>query len=113
MARGKSATSDDLTTLQMALVGYELERQKIDERIREIRARLGGRKAQAAPATAGGAAPAQPRKRNLSAAARKRIADAQKRRWAEHRKKAAQANPRGAKKQSQAPKSEPVTKSAS
>lgn len=111
MARGKSATSDDLTTLQMALVGYELERQKIDDKIREIRARLGGRKMQAAPAAAGGATPAQPRKRNLSAAARKRIADAQKRRWAEHRKAAAQGKSAG-RKQPQA-KSEPVTKSAS
>lgn len=112
MARGKSAASDDLTTLQMALVGYELERQKIDEKIREIRARLGGRKLPAASAAAG-AAPAEPRKRNLSAAARKRIADAQKRRWAEHRKKAAQTKAQPAKKAATAPKTEPATKSAS
>lgn len=91
MARGRSSTPDDLATLQMALVGYELERQKIEDKIKEIRARLGGRRVPATPAAAAaGSAPAQPRKRNLSAAARKRIADAQKRRWAEHRRKAAQ-----------------------
>ena len=45
-----------------------------------------GRRAQASSADAGEAA--QPRKkRRLSAAARKRISDAQKRRWAKHRQK--------------------------
>jgi hypothetical protein len=44
-------------------------------------------RAQAASADAGGET-AQPRKkRRLSAAARKRISDAQKRRWAKHRQK--------------------------
>jgi len=44
-------------------------------------------RAQAAAADAGGET-AQPRKkRRLSAAARKRISDAQKRRWAKHRQK--------------------------
>lgn len=88
MARVKSTASDDLT-LQMALIGYELERQKIDEKIKEIRAKLAGRKVQLPSAAA--AEPAAPRKRNLSAAARKRIAMAQKRRWAEHRKQKGQA----------------------
>lgn len=86
MARGKAKT-DDLMTLQMALVGYELERQKIDERIKEIQAKIGKRK----PGAAGPAAEEAPRKRVLSAEARKRIALAQKRRWAEHRKKTAGA----------------------
>ncbi len=90
MARGKTP-SQDLTTLQMALVGYELERQRIDDKIRELKALLGGKRAPAAPAS-GAAQPGEaPRKRNLSAAARNRIAMAQKRRWAEHRKKAAAA----------------------
>ena len=86
MARGKG--NADLTTLQMALVGYQIEREKIDSKIREIEAQLGRR---------GGtkAAPSQdhagPRKRNLSPEARKRIAMAQKRRWAEHRKQKAQS----------------------
>ena len=77
--------------LAMALVGYEVEKQKIEEKIREIRARLGGGKATgrgSAPAKAGGPRP----KRTLSAAARRRIAAAQRKRWAEHRKKLAQSS---------------------
>ncbi|HEX3876936.1 MAG TPA: hypothetical protein VHW24_08120 [Bryobacteraceae bacterium] len=84
MPRGRSA--EDLTTLQMALVGYQMERQKIDEKIRSIQARIGGKRT-----TANSAAPATAKKsvkRVLSPEARKRIAAAQKKRWAEHRKKA-------------------------
>jgi len=84
MPRGRSA--EDLSTLQMALVGYQMEKQKIDEKIREIEARLGGRRGTAS-------APAGPAKKGvkrvLSPEARKRIAAAQKKRWAEHRKKMA------------------------
>jgi hypothetical protein len=86
MARGN--TTQDLSTLQMALVGFEIEKQRIEEKIREIQAQLKGKtvssSAAAKPKAAGG-------KRELSAAARKRISAAQKKRWAEHRKKAAQA----------------------
>ena len=87
MARGKSVT--DLATLQMALVGYQVEKQKIDERIREIQAELKG---QRVPVTRA-ASEAKPSgtKRVLSAAARHRIAAAQKKRWAEHRKRKAAA----------------------
>jgi hypothetical protein len=88
MPRGRSA--EDLTTLQMALVGYKYEREKIDEKIRQIEAQLKGKKIPLA-SSAGGAAQ-KPVRRELSEAARKRIAAAQKKRWAEHRKmKAAQA----------------------
>ncbi len=83
MPRGRS--SSDPTTLAMALVGYEIEKQKIEDKIRQIRAQLGGRSAAAAPGAKGG----QRRKRTLSASARKRIAAAQRKRWAEHRKKLA------------------------
>lgn len=74
----------------MALVGYELEKQKIEQKIRDIQARLGMKRG-----SVGGGAPsldgAPARKRVLSAAARRRIAMAQKKRWAEHRRKAALA----------------------
>lgn len=83
MPRGR--TTQDPNILAMALIGYEVERQKIDEKIRQLRAKLGK----------GGAAEAkaEPRKkRTLSASARKRIAAAQKKRWAEHRKKMAQSS---------------------
>lgn len=90
MPRGR--TANDPATLAMALVGYELERQRIDQKISEIRAQLGGRDSGAA-----GAAVRRWRKQSgtkrkpLSMAARKRIAAAQRRRWAEHRKKTAQS----------------------
>jgi starvation-inducible outer membrane lipoprotein len=71
----------------MALVGYQMEKQKIDEKIRQIEARLGGKHAGVSPAQ--GQAKAKVVKRILSPEARKRIAAAQKKRWAEHRKKMA------------------------
>ncbi len=85
MPRGKPNPKPDHTTLQMALVGYELEKERIMGKIREVQSQLGGGKA------AGGAAKgeAAPKKRVLSAAARKRIAAAQRKRWAEHHKRVA------------------------
>ena len=88
MPRGKS--TQDKSILAMALVGYEVERKKIEERIKEIRAKLGGaRAAKAGPAETSGEAP---KRRKLSKAARKRIAAAQKKRWAEHRKATGQGS---------------------
>jgi hypothetical protein len=87
MARGRN--TQDLATLEMALVGYQVEKQKIEDRIREIQAQLKGNPATAAPAAVEKKAPGA--KRVLSAAARKRIAKAQKKRWAEHRRRKAQA----------------------
>jgi hypothetical protein len=80
---------EDLTTLQMALVGYQFEKQKIEEKIREIQAQLKGQ-SNALPAVAADKK-APGTRRVLSPAARRRIAAAQKKRWAEHRKRAAQA----------------------
>ncbi len=90
MARGKGLT-DDIATLQMALIGYEIERQKIDAKIKEIQGQIGRRKVRSVDVA--GVEVAAPRKRVLSAAARKRIAMAQKRRWAEHRKKTGGGKP--------------------
>jgi hypothetical protein len=71
----------------MALVGYEIEKQKIADKISEIQAKLKGK-------TVTAKATAEPKeakvKRVLSPAARRRIAAAQKKRWAEHRKRLAQ-----------------------
>jgi len=91
MPRWQSA--HDPATLRMALVGYEIEKEKVEEKIREIRARLGGGKTAAGSAVSTSAAKtgAARRRRPLSASARKRIADAQRKRWAEHRKKMALA----------------------
>jgi hypothetical protein len=72
-----AGTNNDL--LAMALVGYEAQRAKINEAIRAIQAQLGHRGPGRARATADGAAPS---KRTMSVAARRRIAAAQRKRWA-------------------------------
>jgi hypothetical protein len=82
MARG--IRTEDTATLQMALVGYEIEKKKIEERIRDVQTALGGNQVSGATAEA-------PKRRKMSLAARRRIAAAQKRRWAEHRKNNAKA----------------------
>lgn len=80
----------DTLTLQMALIGYEAERQKIQEKIAEIQRQLNGRiRAGRAAAPVAENRPAKRQKRRMSAEARKRIAEAQKKRWAAYRKKKA------------------------
>lgn len=85
MARGKA---EDSSILEYALKALEQERDHLQSKIDEIRRQLGGRKSVASgPAQGAPAGPANGRrKRVLSESARKRIAAAQKRRWAEHRK---------------------------
>jgi len=85
MPRGKPLPKPDHTTLQMALVGYELERERILGKIHDVQSLLGAGKAAAGAAKS----EAAPKKRVLSAAARKRIAAAQRKRWAEHHKRMA------------------------
>lgn len=84
---------EDVATLQMALVGFQIEQRRIEAKIQELRSQLKGKGAAIAP----GSNHVAPRKRQLSEAARKRIAMAQKRRWAEHRKRAAQAKAQSVK----------------
>ncbi len=85
MPQGKK--TQDLTILRMALIGYQAEKRKIETKIAEIEAQLKGTHiSAAAPAGTPGK-----QKRVLSAAARARIAAAQRKRWAEHRKKMAAA----------------------
>jgi hypothetical protein len=98
----KASITEDTTTLSMALLGFEMEKKKIDEKIAEIRAHLGhstaapakkrGRPKKSVVASASTATVSSngtgtaTKKRTMSAAARKRIAAAQRKRWAEHRK---------------------------
>jgi len=88
MPRGK-AKGTDQTTLQMALVGYEVERQRIEEKIQEIRTQLGHTQGRFQGAGAAAGNETASKRRVLSAAARKRIGAAQRKRWAAHRKKVA------------------------
>jgi hypothetical protein len=79
MARGKG--NQNAAILEYALRHLETERDEIQAKIDHVRRQLGGK------AASSSVPEAEPRrKRVLSEAARKRIAAAQKRRWAEHRK---------------------------
>jgi hypothetical protein len=72
------------TILEAALHGLEIQRNKLDEQIEQIRALL-GRRAPGRPARStepGSGQQTRPKRRQLSAAARKRISAAQKKRWA-------------------------------
>ena len=85
MAKAQSDTQ--VAILRMALIGYEVERDRIEDSIRTIQAQLKGKRTSFSGAMDGkGGAP----KRFLSAAARRRIALAQKKRWAEHRRRKAE-----------------------
>jgi hypothetical protein len=90
MAKTSAAPSREI--LEAALHGLEGQRQKLDEQIAQVRSLLGRRVgrppksngSEAATAASGAAAPKK--RRGLSAEARKRIAAAQKKRWAAFRK---------------------------
>lgn len=81
----KSLQSEEL--LEAALAGLLLRKQQLDEQITEVRSLLGrgaGRRGRPPVEVKNG-------RSRLSPAARKRIAAAQKRRWAEYRKSAAKS----------------------
>jgi len=84
MARGKS--NQNTAILEYALHHLERERDEIEAKIDHVRRQLGNRTPAALPISS-----ERHPKRVLSEAARKRIAAAQKRRWAEHRKAKAKA----------------------
>ena len=69
----------DAEVMAAALFGFEHQHSEIERKIAELRRQLGGR-----------AAPVQkkqaPKKRTMSAAARQRIGEATRKRWAEFRK---------------------------
>jgi hypothetical protein len=77
----------DRTILQMALVGYQVEKEKVEKRIYELQSLLKGRRS-GSPSVGAGTAHS-PVKRAMSDAARHRIAAAQRKRWAEHRRRKA------------------------
>jgi hypothetical protein len=74
----------DIETLQMALIGYEAERQKIEATMAGIRSQL-GLHSKGASAPAKTTSEAKPKHR-MSAAGRARIAEAQRKRWAATKK---------------------------
>ena len=83
MMRRKGSLSgrpgQDSEFLAAALIGYQQQRAEIDGKIAELRQQLGERWASVPTGSADGTRPA--RKRTMSAAGRKRIAEAQRKRW--------------------------------
>ena len=81
--------SHDPGLLEAALYGYQVEKERIEAKIHELQAMLKGK---AAPAAAAPKAAKSGERRQMSSAARARIAAAQKKRWAEfHKSRASQA----------------------
>lgn len=81
MARGKSF--EDPALLEAALEGLGIQKQRIEEQIEQVRSLLEQSRRGRPPIKAVGR---ETKKRVLSPAARKRIAAAQKKRWAQFRK---------------------------
>ena len=88
----KRSAAPNREILEAALQGLEAQKQKLDDQIAQVRAMVGRRPGRPPKDSAGEADTATtrrtPRKkrRSLSAEARKRIAAAQKKRWAAFRK---------------------------
>jgi hypothetical protein len=81
-------TMNENAVLQMALVGYELQRDRIESAMKDIRAELGDAGSSRSNSTAlTTAEPKTPSKKRFSAAVRRRMAAAQKKRWALKAKK--------------------------
>jgi hypothetical protein len=76
----------DQSLLEAALMGYEEQRRRIEAAIADLRGRLGGSK-QPVKDSAPEAKPAR-KKRHISAEGRRRIAEAQRKRWAAQKKAA-------------------------
>ena len=90
MPRTSAAPNREI--LEAALQGLEAQKQRLDEQIAQVRALIGhrvGRPPKASASKESGASSSQSqnrKRRTLSAEARKRIAAAQKKRWAAFRK---------------------------
>jgi len=83
--RGRTgAIAMDAPLLEAALIGFEQLRRNVEDKIRDIRSRLGSGESKTAPSAKVG-------RRTLSAAARNRIAAAQRKRWAAVKAKGAPA----------------------
>jgi hypothetical protein len=82
-ARKAQRAGVDASLLQAALVGYEQMKREVEAKITSIRNSLGSGRATEVPASG----------RTMSASARKKIATAQKKRWALAKAKQVQPEP--------------------
>ncbi|HUJ20970.1 MAG TPA: hypothetical protein VLX58_05570 [Bryobacteraceae bacterium] len=71
-------TDTDVLLLEAALIGFEQKKQQIDQKIAELRQEMGGERAGATARPSAGKTSG----RVVSAAARRRMAAAQRKRWA-------------------------------
>jgi len=78
-----------------AIAGFETQKTKIDAQIAELRSLLAGGSAATAATKP---EPAKPKRRKMSAAGRKAIAEAQRKRWAASKKAAQPSAPKAAPK---------------
>jgi hypothetical protein len=90
-------TKLDNEILAAAIEGFEVQKRRIDSQITEIRQILNGGSAEPAATTEPGR-----KRRKVSAAGRKRMAEAQRKRWAA--KKQSIAAPKAARPEAQKPK---------
>ena len=67
--------------LQAALAGFQLDKQRIDAQIAEVQAMLGGSNSPGTNRSVSTETPKKGRRKKFSAAARKRMAEAQRLRW--------------------------------
>jgi hypothetical protein len=79
--------------LNAAILGFEEQKRRIDVQITELRAMLPGGRAEIATTPDG----PKGKRRKMSAAARKRIGDAQRKRWAESKKTSSPVAPEAPK----------------
>jgi hypothetical protein len=82
----------DTSLLEAALIGFQQMRRNVEEKIADIRQQLGSGNGTSAPA------PSQTGRRPLSPAARRRIAAAQRKRWAAIKAQSKPSKPVGAKR---------------
>jgi peptidoglycan hydrolase CwlO-like protein len=91
----KTSAPPNKEILEAALQGLEAQRQKLEEQIQQVRTMIGSRRAgrpskdreESATGPSAASGSVGRKKRVLSSEARKRIAAAQKKRWAAFRKK--------------------------
>src|ERR1019366_9533657 len=79
--------------LRAALAGFQLDKQRIDAQIAEVQAMLGGSGSPKTPTATSEETPRKGRRKKRSAAVRKRMAEAQKARWAKIKGKSEPVSP--------------------
>jgi len=75
----------DTELLEAALIGFQHRRDQVEQKIAELRSQIEGHPASRPVTAVSAPGSSAPRKRTMSAAARRRISLAQKKRWAAYK----------------------------